>query len=456
MCQRGEKKIGPYRVDGYICDQNTGVQEVFEFFGCYYHGCQKCYSKTTLNVRLNKRMGELFGETLARAEWFRKNGFTFTSIWGCEFTKMLEQPGLLAMKDVLKKFDPLNPRDSFFGGRTEHFRSFWVAASSKQPEEEEEEEEEEGLSEESMQYLDFTSLYPFVNATKEYPIGHPDLVISSSAYEEIELDAVNHLWGLVTCSVLPPQTLLIPVLPMRMHGKLMFPLCKTCCEETIEHCTHTVAERSFWGTFCTPELLLALQHGYTVIEISEIWHWKRRTTDLFKEYIKTFLKSKTEASGWPAGCEIDMVKRREYLDEFEEREGVKLDEDNVEKNEGLRFISKLLLNSFWGYLGMRDNLAKVEYVNSYDRLSQMFSSNTIDVEDACVVGEDLVMIQYKDKEDFVSESLKTNVVLASFTTSHARCCLYEVIRKDSPYIIVVVVVLLLLVLQNKLKHNHLC
>ena len=421
---KGEKKIGPYRVDGYFYDTNTGITEVFEFFGCYFHGCQKCYSTTTKNTKLNKTMGELYGETVTRSSWLKSKGYTFTCIWGCDFAKMFEQiPELQTIKDALKKFEPLNPRDSFFGGRIEHFRSFWVSPK----EGETANTHPNNLSNDRMRYLDFTSLYPFVNATKEYPVGHPDQVITSNAAESIDLDAVNHLWGLVKCRVLPPQTLLIPVLPLRMNDKLMFPLCRVCCETTQEYCTHSEEDRCFWGTFCSPELLLALRYGYTVLEISEIWHWDNRSTNLFKGYIKTFLKSKTEASGWPSDCATDALKKSEYLKLFKEREDVTLEEDNIEKNEGIRFISKLLLNSFWGYLGMRDNLPRMEYVSTYQRLTEMITSNVLEVEDVCLVGEDMIMVQYIDKEAFVGESSKTNVVLASFTTAHARCCLYEVI-----------------------------
>ena len=170
----------------------------------------------------------------------------------------------------------------------------------------------------------------------------------------------------------------------------MFPLCRSCCEQSLEFCLHDAFARSFWGTFCTPELLLALKQGYTILEVGEIWHWERRSTDLFKDYIKTFLKSKTEASGWPADCENDATKRQEYRNNCKEREDVLLDENKIEKNKGLRFISKLLLNSFWGYLGMRDNLSKMEYVNNYARLTELLNSKVVTVEDVCLVGEDLV------------------------------------------------------------------
>ena len=171
---------------------------------------------------------------------------------------------------------------------------------------------------------------------------------------------------------------------------------------------------------------MALRHGYSVLEVGELWHWEQRTTELFKGYIKTFLKSKTEASGWPVDCGDDPAKRASFIANFEAREGVQLDENNMAKNEGLRFISKLLLNSFWGYLGMRDNLPQIEYVDNYGRLLQLINSETVTVEDVCMVGDDLVVVQYRDKDEFVTESPNTNVILAAITTAHARCCLYEV------------------------------
>ena len=413
---RGERKFGRYKADGYFYNEGTKVHEIFEFLGCYYHGCLQCFSPTTQNNRLKKSMGALQGEVLTRIEWFEKRGFKVHYMWGCQFNDLLKQnPGLQQVLKSVEKLDPLNPRDAFFGGRTEHFKSHWDQADSSS-----------SASNQVFQYVDFTSLYPFVNANCEYPVGHPDEILVSSLYDKISPTRVFNYWGLVKCFVLPPSSLLIPILPLRIRQKLMFTLCRTCCEKEDEYCTHTSEQRGFWGTFCTPELKLAVDNGYEILEVVEIWHWARRSNDLFRRYIQTFLKSKTEASGWPEECEDDDDAKQLFIREFEEREGVRLDHNNIEKNEGLRFISKLLLNSFWGYLGMRDNLSQVEYVSKYERLIEMFNSETITVENACVVGPDMMMIEYKETTEFVMESLKTNVVLASFTTSHARCCLYQV------------------------------
>ena len=51
-------------------------------------------------------------------------------------------------------------------------------------------------------------------------------------YTEIEANLRDETYfGLIKCLVLPPRDLLIPVLPFRANGKLLFPLCRKCVEE---------------------------------------------------------------------------------------------------------------------------------------------------------------------------------------------------------------------------------
>lgn len=75
---------------------------------------------------------------------------------------------------------------------------------------------------EKIRYYNFTRLYPTVQCTKHYPIGHPNF------------DRVKNDFGF-KCTVL-----FHPVLPYKCHNKLMFPLCRTCAEEQNQHsdCVH--------------------------------------------------------------------------------------------------------------------------------------------------------------------------------------------------------------------------
>ena len=47
------------------------------------------------------------------------------------------------------------------------------------------------------------------------------------------------------------------------------------------------------------ELLKALEVGYTIVELIEVWHWDEdhRSNDLFKDFLKRSYVNKVEASG---------------------------------------------------------------------------------------------------------------------------------------------------------------
>ena len=62
--------------------------------------------------------------------------------------------------------------------------------------------------------------------------------------------------------------------------------------------------------------------------------------------MRLFYKLKEESSGFPAKVNTDEEKQR-WVEENERRYGCKIDLEKVKKNPGLRYISKLMLNSLW-------------------------------------------------------------------------------------------------------------
>ena len=64
-------------------------------------------------------MEELYQNTQRKIKWLKDQGFEVVEKWGCEFKKELNQDE--EMKQFVKDQgfeDPLQPRDAFFGGRT--------------------------------------------------------------------------------------------------------------------------------------------------------------------------------------------------------------------------------------------------------------------------------------------------------------------------------------------------
>ena len=172
-------------------------------------------------------------------------------------------------------------------------------------------------------------------------MGHPQIITENFA-------DISTYFGLIKCTILPPRGLLHPVLPYRTPENLMFPLCKTCADTKNKNpCTHTDQERAIRGTWCHVEVMKAIEKGYVLLNIHEVWHWEETTDELFKEYVNTFLKIKQEASGYPPGCVTDEQKQR-YIDDYYEHEGIRLDPEKIVYNPGLRYLAKLILNSLWG------------------------------------------------------------------------------------------------------------
>ena len=60
----------------------------------------------------------------------------------------------------------------------------------------------------------------------------------------------------------------------------MFPLCKTCADTLNQNpCTHADQERAILGTWCHVELMKAIEKGYEVLKIHEVWHWEQTTDE---------------------------------------------------------------------------------------------------------------------------------------------------------------------------------
>jgi len=105
-------------------------------------------------------------------------------------------------------------------------------------------------------------------------------------------------------------------------------------------------KRSLEGTWCTPEISKAVEKGYKIIKIEEVYHFpnteeydpQTKCGGLFAEFINYFLKIKQESSGWPSYCQTEEDKDQ-YIQEYFEKEGIRLDKANIRKNPGLRSLA---------------------------------------------------------------------------------------------------------------------
>lgn len=395
-----EYRLGNLYADGYCEETKT----VYEFWGCYFHGCTQCYAAG--DEERKKKQEQVMKKRLLYTRW----GLNLVEIWEHDLLNSIPIP---YYADRRKYYEELQRagnaciKEAFFGGRTNNIAFLYECKPN-----------------EEILYQDFTSLYPYVLKKNKYPTGHPEIIA-----EDFDYTLVSY-FGFIKCSILPPRKLHIATLPYRLNGKLIFPLCYTCAEKCeYSSCNHSDNERQLTNTWTSIELVQALKDGYKVLKIYEVLNYKDSSVseNLFSEYIKMWLKIKQEASGLPEWCRNEENGVEKYIDDYDKTEGIKLDKDKIVKNEGLRTIAKLFLNCLWGKFAQSSDMKKTAFIHDYAELQSYLTSDSKSVKTLIEVRPDLLLIQYKER-DHASQG-NTNLAVASFVTAYARLELLNLIRR---------------------------
>jgi len=437
-CNEGEQKLTisgkSLKVDGFCKVTNT----VYQFHGCYYHGCKECYNDLTVNTTNGMYMYRLYEKTIKIDKAIKEAGYNLETIWEHEFDKNKE------MKSIsVGEYDLIEPpkiRESFFGGRCEPIKLLYDAKPKGK----------------KGRYIDICSLYPTVQFYDKYPTGHPVKIIKPEVYDP-------SWFGFIYCKVLPPRALYQPVLPYKQKTKqahkLLFGLCRTCMQNIDLKCTHrknvkckddckttncgncksarklakricdicynvrngecfhTDEERCLTGFWCTNEMEKALEKGYQIQKIYEVWHFEGTSSELWKGYIRKFLKIKLETSKFDCSEEEYRAKARKL--------GIEL--DTLEYNPGLRFIAKICLNSLWGKFGQVPKHRQNKYIENEADFYKIVLDDKLESLSLSFLNDSTVYVSYECKNEFVKQNYNTNIYIACFTTSWARLRLYDMI-----------------------------
>ena len=204
-------------LDGFCESNNTA----YLFHGCYYHGCIEC----GINRKFvdGKSAAELQGQTRLDEKAIRAQGYNLVIGKECRWNIIKQQnPALIKTCEDEVNLGRLNPSEALYGGRTSPAQMHVDLTNS---------------STEWIKYIDFCSLYPYVQKTGDYPVCVPDEVYGARLPTENKfMEKHEDYFCLVYCDVKP--NILFPILLMKMDKKLIFSLCLTSAETKLNsNCT---------------------------------------------------------------------------------------------------------------------------------------------------------------------------------------------------------------------------
>lgn len=157
------------------------------------------------------------------------------------------------------------------------------------------------------------------------------------------------------------------------------------------------------------------------------------------------MRIKVHSSGWPAWCKDD-ASRQHFIDEYKRREQIELDANQIAFNPGLRFISKICLNSLCklrceadnvavstgGKFGQRTKRTTHVYVTRLDEFYGYFRDPCIEIQTVRPVSDAMCLLSYRrkwDMEEAANEIGEVNCAIAALTTASARLELWKHMQK---------------------------
>ncbi len=385
--------------------------------GCLFHGCDSCYEINTFNPVLQTMNHTLRRRTKNKIEFLKNScpDFEIIEIWEHSWDSQCKENQNLI--NFLKNYEdtiPIEPRDSLYGGRTNALKLYHNCSPN-----------------EKILYFDFCSLYPAVMKYGVYPLGHPKIIAENFDYSK-------KYFGIIKCSILPPQNLYLPVLPLNINKKLIFTLCFKCASEQKNNFNfaHSEEERALNGTWVSLEIDKALEMGYKLIKYEQIWEFEDQVEydpltkkgGLFTDYVNFNLKGKAETSGYPHYCTNDILKEK-YIAEYLDKEGIQLDKEKIEENAGARADFKRKLNSLWGYFALNSDKTMFKILYHPDELDHLMNDDRYIIQNIDFTDGNFIQVSYSIRKGLNFGSNHTNVVIASFVTCQARLKLYSELEK---------------------------
>lgn len=388
-------------------DGVTDDMHVFICLDCQFHACPSCFQEEIETGVDHPNRPATYGRVNHDTKDFVTD---LLCTYGVDHTHVIwahECNDLTEYEKELGKI--IKDREMFKGGRTEVFSPYFNV---------------DHYPDDEIKYHDVCSLYPFVCAFAELPIGNPEHFcgagIDMNRFFSTEED---RYMGYLRCKVKP-----------NVHDKLGLLPCHEAETGRLEFPLHVMT-----GTWGTEELRLACENGYEILETYEVLHWpaSERSDTVMRGYVSFFLRMKQEAEGWKklgASCDTPTEEEQHAVVErlFASNGGIaRIRPELVRKDPVNRQLAKLYLNSLWGKFCQKPHTDNYSTIHGYAEFIAIWNDPNVNRKKVSFryISSGTWKVKYHLQSDFAKANPKYNIYLSSKVTEVARCQLHRQMLK---------------------------
>lgn len=114
------------------------------------------------------------------------------------------------------------------------------------------------------------------------------------------------------------------------------------------------------------------------------------------------------------------MEQQRYIEQYQQREGIRLEPERIEENPVLRFVGKQLMNSLYGKFGQRPARQEVRVTSTADEFNALTEDDTLDIIDIEHMNEHVDRLVTRTKQEHAPAARTNCLPIAVYITAYAR------------------------------------
>lgn len=297
----------------------------------------------------------------------------------------------------------------------------------------------EATENEHLYFFDANSLYSYIARDMYFPLGQYEVILERDLQQHLKIVNNKFIYKGEDCScdvahvsMLAPRDLYAPFLSYRFGEQSFTSLCFKCVQlKNTSVCRHKCPyKRRFVSTYTVIEIQYALELGYQLLYVYEMYHYssKAKVLSNFIKVISSFKLKATDLFDNVPNCDHQKLCDELNVKMHFTEPSLKLSPENIKPNSSQKQYLKDLLNSLFGRFALNTNHSRREFVRSQAQLDKILGHREHELLDFFPVNDSTMEVEYY-KTGAAMTSREGNLFYTALINAQGRIFMYDYIKK---------------------------